>query len=913
MSSQLVFEALWRDRGVAAGLKSIGSDAEASAAKVGKLSTTAKVGLLAAGAAILKFGVSSVKAYSDAETSQAKLGFAFQKFPKLADSSQASLQKLNAALQLKTKFDDDAIASGQAVLAQYGLTGKELERVTPLLLDYAAKTGKDLPAAAAAMGKSFLGNTRALKEIGINYKSTGNQAKDFANITELMRHQIGGFAEGEGKTAAGQLEILKNQFGELQEAAGAKLVPALTQVTGLLIKGVQVVGQYSGVIGPVTVGIGALAAVIWTATKAQAAWQVTQALSGGLAVKAVGGLNALKVAFTGVELTSVAAGRAMRVAQLSIPVVGIALFAASTAMAAWATKGADGTAAANEFSTSMQSVQGNITQATAALNENVRATAVNALQSKGAFDQARLLGIGLDELTDAALGNEYAIKAVNAQIKSGYGGTSAQVKASMELGRTFRLTSDAATAATKAEQDRRAAMGAGATASEAAAAAAEADAKKQKEHAAQLQAVADKARAAASALLGLSGSQIGMEAAIDAATASAKENGRTLDVNTAKGRANKQTLDSLAGATLQYTDGLIKSGASASKVVAANERGRASFIKSARAMGASKAEATALASALFQIPDSVKSQVVVAGGKISVKQAKDLNAALKGIPKEQRARIVTIANTKGAKAAQAEIKRVKDKNAKINVSSNAKKATSDSNKETGKAKGKNTKIDVKSNAKSTTSQSNRDTNKAHGKTTKIDVNSNARPVASSSNRAVNSVHGKSVNIDVNSNAGRVAAAARAAINRVNSRTVVITTLHKSKKAGAAFGGSPHLMGFASGGTPGGRVQVGSFAPRKDDVDISVSRDEWIIQRSSSRKYGDAAMAAVNAGTARIEFARGGSPGGRARDLVGAGMRGGGVQMVNVNLHVGTLIGNQASVKRLLEDMKRNGQLKSILS
>ena len=61
----------------------------------------------------------------------------------------------------KTKFDDDAFASGQAVLAQFKLSGKQIENLTPLLADYAAKTGKDLPTAAETLGKSFLGNTRA--------------------------------------------------------------------------------------------------------------------------------------------------------------------------------------------------------------------------------------------------------------------------------------------------------------------------------------------------------------------------------------------------------------------------------------------------------------------------------------------------------------------------------------------------------------------------------------------------------------------------------------------------------------------------------------------------------------------------------------------------------------------------------
>ena len=44
---------------------------------------------------------------------------------------------------------------------QFGLTGKQIEDLLPLVADYAAKTGKDLPDAATTLGKALLGNTRA--------------------------------------------------------------------------------------------------------------------------------------------------------------------------------------------------------------------------------------------------------------------------------------------------------------------------------------------------------------------------------------------------------------------------------------------------------------------------------------------------------------------------------------------------------------------------------------------------------------------------------------------------------------------------------------------------------------------------------------------------------------------------------
>jgi phage-related protein len=223
-----------RAEGDSSGLDKMAGDGERSLSRWGSaFGTFAKgvaIAVAAAAVALVAFGKSSVDAFVEAQQSQARLQDAYARFPKLANASIESLRQLNTELAKKTRFDDDALASGQAILAQFNLTGQQIKALTPLLADYAAKTGKDVPDAAESLGKAFLGNTKALKELGINYKSTGNQALDVANITQLLRKQVGGFAEVEGKTAAGQAAILENQFGEIQETIGAALMPVLVRL-----------------------------------------------------------------------------------------------------------------------------------------------------------------------------------------------------------------------------------------------------------------------------------------------------------------------------------------------------------------------------------------------------------------------------------------------------------------------------------------------------------------------------------------------------------------------------------------------------------------------------------------------------------------------------------------------------------
>lgn len=83
--------------------------------------------------------------------------------------------------------------------------------------------------------------------------------------------------------------------------------------------------------------------------------------------------------------------------------------------------------------------------------------------------------------------------------------------------------------------------------------------------------------------------------AVEDATKSIKENGKTLDVNSEKGRRNRASLKNLAEANRDYIRKLEQNGASTRKVDRATDNARATFIKTARSMGASERQAKDLA------------------------------------------------------------------------------------------------------------------------------------------------------------------------------------------------------------------------------------------------------------------------------------------------------------------------------
>lgn len=178
-------------------------------------------------AGITLFGKRAVEAFAQAETSQMKLVQAYSKFSALSDVPIDSIRQLAAELQSLTGTDDDLLAAAAATLARFELTGTAIEQLLPLVNDFAILTGRDVVDASEAVGKAFMGNARALKELGIDFKATGDRGKDLETIMAALEEKAGGTGEAFGQTAQGGLARASAAFNDLQETIGSTLVPVL--------------------------------------------------------------------------------------------------------------------------------------------------------------------------------------------------------------------------------------------------------------------------------------------------------------------------------------------------------------------------------------------------------------------------------------------------------------------------------------------------------------------------------------------------------------------------------------------------------------------------------------------------------------------------------------------------------------
>lgn len=144
----------------------------------------------------------------------------------------------------------------------------------------------------------------------------------------------------------------------------------------------------------------------------------------------------------------------------------------------------------------------------------------------------------------------------------------------------------------------------------------------------------------ASDLLADSNAEIALEQAIDDATETIKENGRTLDINTQAGRENQLALNSIAE---RWND----MSPAAQSAKGALEETKNAYIRSAVAAGMSEEAARRYADSLFFLPPAVRTDIEARGAVKAKEDIDAIKAALDRMPKSKNLTIRTYYETYG--------------------------------------------------------------------------------------------------------------------------------------------------------------------------------------------------------------------------------------------------------------------------
>ena len=136
-------------------------------------------------------------------------------------------------------------------------------------------------------------------------------------------------------------------------------------------------------------------------------------------------------------------------------------------------------------------------------------------------------------------------------------------------------------------------------------------AKKQKDLEAAVEAADNALKNLGNTMAGMVDGEIGYRNAVDAATESVKENGRTVNLNTKAGRENMTNLMGIASASKTNAQALKDSGKSWGEVRAELDRGRADFLRLAAAMNVPTDQAKNMADQMFTLGKAVPAEEII--------------------------------------------------------------------------------------------------------------------------------------------------------------------------------------------------------------------------------------------------------------------------------------------------------------
>jgi hypothetical protein len=177
-----------------------------------------------------------------------------------AGETADQIERLADSYALLTPYSNDAIQTSENLLLTFTSIGKDIfPQATQTVMDVATAMHEDLQSASVQVGKALQDPATGMAQlhrIGVNFTAqqidqakhmmaTGQTAKAQAIVMNELNKEFGGSAQAQGKTYAGQMKILSNEFDKLKETLGARLLPGMTDFTKSISKVVDSMNHLS--------------------------------------------------------------------------------------------------------------------------------------------------------------------------------------------------------------------------------------------------------------------------------------------------------------------------------------------------------------------------------------------------------------------------------------------------------------------------------------------------------------------------------------------------------------------------------------------------------------------------------------------------------------------------------------------
>jgi|688.fasta_scaffold03130_24 hypothetical protein len=131
------------------------------------------------------------------------------------------MREANQLAQTFGYLDNDDIVDAQQKLLTYGkLTRQEISSLLPIIIDFAARTGKDIPSATELVIGALEGQGRQLKQYGINLKDAETFTERLALVQGTLGEKVKGAAQDFMQSSEGIKAAAEQQKANILEEYG---------------------------------------------------------------------------------------------------------------------------------------------------------------------------------------------------------------------------------------------------------------------------------------------------------------------------------------------------------------------------------------------------------------------------------------------------------------------------------------------------------------------------------------------------------------------------------------------------------------------------------------------------------------------------------------------------------------------
>lgn len=170
---------------------------------------------------VTQFMVEGIQAAQHQEVVTKKVEVALRRLGEATEANLQSTINQASAFQDLTGRSNESVQEVQALLLTMGgISQEQLPGATAATLDWAAALGKDLNSAALDVAKALSGNVMMLQRYGVQIDKAAVEAEGAEVVIRKLNEQFGGEAQSRMEITAGKLDLLRENFADLQKVIG---------------------------------------------------------------------------------------------------------------------------------------------------------------------------------------------------------------------------------------------------------------------------------------------------------------------------------------------------------------------------------------------------------------------------------------------------------------------------------------------------------------------------------------------------------------------------------------------------------------------------------------------------------------------------------------------------------------------